>query len=144
MPLGTASAPIPFEEIQTGQVFRTSESFGVAEMDHFAHLSGDRSAIHTDSETARGFGFSDRIQYGFLLTALLSRIVGTNFAHAVCAAVSLDFTKAVIVGERVELRAEVIHVQEAMRSVAMKITVLRGADVVVRGKLTTIFLRPPL
>jgi acyl dehydratase len=132
-----------FEQIEIGQVFRTSETFGYVEMERFAELSGDRSAIHSDAETARHFGFSDRIQYGFLLTSLLSRIVGENFDRAVCAAVSADFTKPVICGEHIEVRAEVSHVQEAMRSVVLRVTMLRGSDTVLRGKLTTVFLAEP-
>jgi acyl dehydratase len=134
---------VSFEEIQIGQVFQTFDGFGRDEMDRFAVLSGDFSPIHTDLETAKHLGFADRVQYGFLLTTLLSRIVGENFEHAVCAAVTLDFTKTVIVGERVDVRAEVTQVQESMRSVVLKITMLSGGDVVVRGKLTTIFLPQP-
>lgn len=141
--LGGAVAPVSFDEIQVGQVFQTSADFGGGEMDRFAALSGDFSAIHTDLETAKHFGLPDRLQYGFLLTTLLSRIVGRNFEHAVCAAVSLDFTKPVIAGERIDVCAEVTQVQESMRSVVLKITMLRGVDVVVRGKLTTVFLREP-
>ena len=143
MPLGGAITPVVFEEIQIGQVFHASAGFGWDEMDRFAALSGDFSAIHTDLETAKHFGLPDRVQYGFLLTTLLSRIVGTNFEHAVCAAVSLDFAKPVIVGETVDVCTEVTQVQESMRSVVLKVTMLRGGDVVVRGKLTTVFLREP-
>ncbi len=140
MSLAGAPAPVRFEQIQVGRVFRASESFGHSEMDQFAILSGDHSAIHADPETARRFGFPDRVQYGFLLASLLSRIVGTNFEHAVCAAVAMDFVKPAIAGERVEVRAEVTQVQEAMRSVTLKITMLHDHDVIVRGKLTTVFL----
>jgi len=131
---------VRFEEIHVGRVFHVSERFGHSEMDQFAALSGDHSAIHTDPETAKRFGFPDRLQYGFLLTSLLSRIVGTNFEHAVCAAVSLDFVKPAIAGEHVDVRAEVTQVQEAMRSVVLKITMLSDRDVIARGKLTTVFL----
>src|ERR1039457_1608906 len=71
-------APVQFEQIQVGRVFHASDSFGHSEMDQFAALSGDHSAIHADAETAKRFGFPDRVQYGFLLVSLLSRIVGTN------------------------------------------------------------------
>lgn len=141
MPLDPPTALIGFGQIQVGQVFETAETFGAAEMDHFAELSGDYSGVHTDSEFAKHFAFPDRIQYGFLLASLLSRIVGANFDHAVCASVSLDFMKPVIAGEPVEVRAEVTHVQEAIRSVVMKITMHRGQDLVIRGKLTTVFLQ---
>ena len=143
VPLGGAVSPETFDKIQIGQVFQTSAAFDGGEMDRFAALSGDFSAIHADLKTAKRFGFTDRLQYGFLLTALLSRIVGENFEHAVCAAVALDFTKPVVVGERVDVRAEVTQVQESMRSVVLKIAMLRGGDVVVRGKLTIMFLRQP-
>jgi 3-hydroxybutyryl-CoA dehydratase len=129
-----------FEQIEVGRVFQTSASFGYAEMDQFAALSGDDSAIHTDPETAKRFGFPDRVQYGFLLAALLSRIVGTNLEHAICAAVQLDFVKPAIAGDRIDVRAEVTQVQEAIRSVVLKITMLNGRDIITRGKLTTIFL----
>jgi acyl dehydratase len=133
-------APVPFEEIQIGRIFHTSERFGHSEMEQFAALSGDHSAVHADPQTAKRFGFPDSLQYGFLLASLLSRIVGTNFEHAVCASVSMDFVKPAIAGEQVDVRAEVTQVQETMRSVLLKITMLSGRDVIVRGKLTTVFL----
>lgn len=135
------TSPSRFEEIEVGHVYEACESFGPREMDQFAALSGDHSAIHSDKSTAQRLGFPDRVQYGFLLAALLSRIVGENFHHAVCAAVQLDFVKPAIAGDRVDVRAEVTRVQPAMRSVVLKITMLIGDEVITRGKLTTIFLR---
>lgn len=140
MPLMQAQAPAEFEQIEIGQLFQTSESFGESAMDDFAALSGDFSAIHTDLETARHCGFPDRLQYGFLLASLLSRIVGTNFQRAVCAAVSLDFVKPVPAKVRVDVSAEVMQIQQAMRSVVLRITMFSEGHIVIRGKLTTIFL----
>jgi acyl dehydratase len=137
---GRLSTLVPFEQVQVGQVFHVSESFGHTEMDQFAELSGDHSAIHTDPETAKRLGFPDRIQYGFLLASLLSRIVGANFEQAICADVSMTFVKPAIAGERIDVRAEVTQVQEALRSVVLKIAMLSGHDVIARGKLITIFL----
>jgi len=109
-------------------------------MDEFAALSSDYSAIHTDLETARQCGFPDRLQYGFLLASLLSRIVGSNFNRAVCASVSLDFMKPVPASVRVDVSAEVTQVQQTMRSVALRITMTSEGQTVARGKLTTVFL----
>ena len=143
MPLTHPTAPTRFEQIEIGRVYHASESYGHSAMDQFAALSGDHSAIHTNAEIAERFGFLDRVQYGFLLTTLLSRIVGANFEHALCAAVSLDFTKPVLAGEHVDVRAEVVQVQQAMRSVILRITMLSDGGVVARGKLTTVFLPEP-
>ena len=140
MSLTRVGAPVRFEQIEPGQVFQTSETFGIAAMDQFAALSGDHSAIHTDVETAKQSGFPDRLQYGFLLAALLSRIVGSNFHRAVCAAVSLDFMKPVPASIRVDVSAEVTQVQQAMRSVALRVTMTSQGQTVTRGKLTTVFL----
>jgi 3-hydroxybutyryl-CoA dehydratase len=109
-------------------------------MDRFASLTGDQSPIHSDGETAKACGFPDRLQYGFLLASLLSRIVGSNFHNAVCAAVSLDFVCPVAAKARVDVVAEVIQMQHAMRSVSLKITMISDGSTVVRGKLTTVFL----
>jgi len=140
LPLIDAVKPVRFEQIDLGQLFETSESFGYQAMDAFAALSGDRSAIHANSETARECGFPDRLQYGFLLASLLSRIVGSNFHRAVCAAVSLDFMKPVPAQARVEVTAKVTQVQRAMRSVVLAITMNSEGTTVVRGKLTIVFL----
>lgn len=136
-------ALVPFEAVKIGDVWQAAESFSHADMDWFAALSGDRSAIHTDPETARRLGFPDRVQYGFLLASLLSRIVGANFETAMCAAVSLDFVKPAFAGQRIDVRAEATHIQPAMRSVVLRIAMAGGGDVVARGKLTVVFLSRP-
>ena len=134
---------VGIERIRVGDVFRCTEAFGAQEMAQFAALSSDQSAIHTDPQTARRFGFPDRLQYGFLLTALLSRIVGQNFDNAICAAVSIQFIRPAFPGDKVEVSAEVEQIQLSMRSVTLKITMTCEAGIVARGKLTTVFLAEP-
>ncbi len=138
--LESERGPLQFGQLHIGRTFLTSACFGYAEMDQFAVLSGDHSAIHTNQETAMRFGFPDRVQYGFLLSALLSKVVGMYFEHAVCAAVSIDFVKPAVAGQPVDVRAEVTQVQDAMRSVVLKVSMLTGNTVLVRGKLTVVFL----
>ncbi len=136
----TITTPNRFEQLRPGQLFQTSETFDYGAMDDFAELTGDRSPIHSNMEVAKACGFPDRLQYGFLLAGLLSRIVGSNFHNAVCAAVSLDFVRPVPARAQVDVTAEVTQVQQAMRSVSLRITMNSGDSTVVRGKLTTVFL----
>lgn len=140
MPLVRTEAPRPFDELRLGQIFRTSQTFDESAMDAFAALSGDHSAIHTSREVAKECGFPGRLQYGFLLASLLSRIVGENFDRAVCAAVSLDFTSPVSANAEVDVVAEVSQLQPPMRTVSMRITMTSKGKTVVRGKLTAVFL----
>jgi len=132
--------PWRFEELEPGQEFTTAEVFDAAALDRFALLSGDHSPLHADGQAAMGLGFPGRVVYGFHALALLSRIVGTFFQNAICVSVEADFTAPAFCGDRIQVAAEVVKIQRAMRSVTLKVRMLRGDDVVVRGKLTTRFL----
>jgi len=46
------------------------------ELDRFAQLSGDISAIHISREAAQTSGFPDRVVHGLLAGAYVSRMVG--------------------------------------------------------------------
>lgn len=143
MPLGDPPArtqPWRFEELELGQEFTTAELFDATALDRFALLSGDDSPLHADVQTAMRLGFPDRVVYGFHALALLSRIVGTFCQNAICVSVEADFTAPTFCGDRIQVAAEVVKIQRAMRSVTLKVRMLRGDDVVVRGKLTTKFL----
>jgi acyl dehydratase len=129
-----------FEELGLGQEFTTAEVFDATALDSFALLSGDYSRLHADEQAAMGLGFPGRVVYGFQALALLSRIVGTFLQNAICVSVEADFTAPAFCGDRIQVTAEVVKIQQAMRSVTLKVRMLRGDDVVVRGKLTTRFL----
>lgn len=143
MPLGDPPArtqPRCFEELELGQEFTTAEVFHAAALDRFASLSGDDSALHANVQAAMRLGFPGRVVYGFHALTLLSRIVGTFFQNAICVSVEADFTAPAFCGDRIQVVAEVVKIHRAMRSVTLKVRMLRGDDVVVRGKLTTKFL----
>ena len=55
-----------------------SETFTIddAAMAAFADLSGDRNPLHTDAAFARSRGFPDRVVYGGLILARVSRLLG--------------------------------------------------------------------
>jgi acyl dehydratase len=140
MPLVEGQSSLGFEDITVGQVFRTSETFNDSDMESFARLSGDYSGIHTDPEIARQCGFTDKLQYGFLLSSLVSRIVGENCDRAVCASVSLDFIEPVMANMRIDVTAEVIRIQEALRSIVLQIQMTSGGTLVIRGKVVVVFI----
>jgi len=128
------------EELEPNQSFTVSQLYSDAEMDEFERLSGDHSPLHVDAAATQAYGYPDRLVYGFLFLTLLSRMVGTHLYHAVCASVAVDFVNPVYPGETVELVATVDRIQSSLRSVVFKVRFQRGADVVGRGKLTTVFL----
>ena len=138
----SAASPVrlAFQQLALGNVFETSETFDAAAMDRFAALSGDDSPIHADAAAAQQHGFPGRLQYGFLLLLLVSRIVGTRFENAICASVSVDFLKPVIEGQRVDASASVRQIQQSTRTVVLTLAMRLEGELVLRGKLTTVFL----
>jgi acyl dehydratase len=134
------STGLRFEDVRPGHALTVSETYGGAELDAFATLSGDHSSIHTESQTARQYGYPDRMTYGFLTLTLISRMVGSKLHHALCASVSVDFVSPAFPGERIDLIATVDRVQAAMRSVLFKLRFERGGELLARGRLTTKFL----
>ena len=131
--------PLTFAEIAVGQTYGASARMDGA-MGAFQSLSGDANPLHSDRTIARQQGFPDRTIYGFLMLTLLSRMAGTNFHNAVCAAVSADFTQPAFCGDTVRLDAEIVQTQTALRSAVLKFRIIASDIQVVRGKLTIQFL----
>lgn len=92
-------------------------------MTAFRDLSGDDNPMHLDRQFAMKHGFLDRIAYGNLLGAMLSRLVGTTLPTraVVILRQSLDYRQPVYVGDEVNLTAEVTTVHEAVSSVQFKL-----------------------
>jgi len=123
-----------------GDVFTVEALLDESRLDAFATLSGDYSPIHQDPATSRQCGFEGRLAYGFQVLALFSAIVGGNFHTALCASVSVDFIAPAYAGDHVMVRAEVIQIQTAMRTVSLAVKAYRGDAPLIRGKLLTRFL----
>jgi 3-hydroxybutyryl-CoA dehydratase len=137
---GAERRDLRFEEISVGDVFTVEALLDESQLDAFATLSGDHSPIHQDPAVARQCGFEGRLAYGFQVLALFSAIVGGNFHTALCTSVSADFIAPAFAGDHVTVRAEVIQIQAAMRTVSLAVRVFRGDSPLVRGKLLTRFL----
>jgi acyl dehydratase len=129
-----------FEDIQIGQTISVSECIDDGLHTRFTELSGDYGLLHTNKSHAARFGYDERLGYGFLLTTLLSRMVGTFLESAICVSVSIDFTAPVLVGDEIELRGTAAQIQSATRSVIFRTEFRRRAELLARGKLMTRFL----
>lgn len=150
MSLGTSTAstdavPRPtvrrFEDAAVGQTFDLETKFRDVDIDRFAALSGDYNPLHMDVDAARSRGHRTRVVHGLLLTAALSRLVGMEFPGRDCLleSVSVDFLQPVYCGDTVSLKAVVTQVQPALRTVVLRVQLLRGLEPVVRGKVIAKF-----
>ena len=98
--------------------------------DEFTRLSGDNSPIHTSIEFAKANGYPGCIGYAFLLTALLSKIYGTQFpgGSELCLKQDCNFPKPYFVGDTLTFAITVKNVNVSLRIVTAHTEVVRGGD----------------
>lgn len=98
-----------YDELQEGQQCEVQRELSAADIDAFAHASGDHNPLHVDSEFARAAGFKDRIAHGMLLASWIS----ASLAHSlpgqgtVYLRQNLEFRQAAIPGDRLTIRLTV-------------------------------------
>ena len=69
-------APDRLGLLQAGQKFTDRFSIAAEDLEGFAALSGDRSAVHGAADFARRLGLDGRVVYEGLIIARLSRLIG--------------------------------------------------------------------
>lgn len=104
--------------------------------DDFTRLSGDNSPIHTSTEFARANGYPDCLGYAFLLTALLSRIYGTQFpgGSELCLKQDCNFPKPYYVGDLLTFTTLVKNINKSLKIMTAHTMVMRnGGEVIFKG-----------
>jgi 3-hydroxybutyryl-CoA dehydratase len=103
----------------------------------FAELSGDHNPIHVDEEYAKTTRFGQRIAHGMITGALISAVLGYEFAErsVVYLSQSMKFVAPVLIDDTVTVTATVIKIREDKPIVTVE-TVARNqnGDVVVTGE----------
>jgi acyl dehydratase len=124
-----------FEELRQGEIVRWRHAVTAEEVESFAQLSGDRNPLHLDDAFSRQHGFRGRVVHGGLVSAFISRILGTELPGPGCLWLSqnMRFTRPVYVADPIEVIVRVIHKSEALRTLVLETTVqnLRGETVLV-------------
>lgn len=109
-----------------------------AMLNSFCTLSGDQNPLHADERYAASRGHPARVVHGFLVGALLSRLVGMHLPgkHALLHGTKLAFEHPVYVGDELLVQGEITHLTDAYRRVEIRVAVTnqRGARVA-RGLL---------
>ena len=80
----------------------------------FAELSGDRNPIHLDEDFAAQTRFGRRIAHGMLSGALISSVLGNEFAQEkiVYLSQTMRFVAPVFVGDTITVTATVASIRE--------------------------------
>jgi acyl dehydratase len=115
----------PFVELKQGDTVRWRHEITAEEVDAFARLSGDLNPLHLDDAFGRQYGFRGRVVHGALMSAFISRILGTQLPGAGCLWLShsMRFTQPVYVADAIEIVVRVVHKSESLRTLVLETTV---------------------
>src|SRR5271169_749121 len=103
---------MPQHTWKVGDSVQLAKTFGDAEIEKFAELTGDRNPLHMDEAFAARTRFKRRIAQGILSASLISTCVGMRLpgTGALYLAQRLRFVKPVYVGDTVTLTATGSHI----------------------------------
>jgi 3-hydroxybutyryl-CoA dehydratase len=104
----------------------------VADIDRFATLSGDTSAIHMDEKAAIARGFSGRVVHGMLLAAWVSAIIGTELPGdcGVLQSANFSFRAPVLPPDVVTITVEITGKSEGVGQLKLAVNIVRSDGVV--------------
>jgi 3-hydroxybutyryl-CoA dehydratase len=100
------------EGLAVGQSASVTLKVSDALVDAFAELSGDHNPLHMDDAFAQSAGFTSRVAHGALLTAYVSRLIGTKLPGAGCLWLKhqVQWRMPVFVDDVVEITARIKHI----------------------------------
>jgi acyl dehydratase len=103
----------------------------IDDVDRFAALSGDTSAIHMSADAAVARGFEGRITHGVLLAAWVSSIIGTKLPGdcGVLQSINLAFRAPVIPPDELQITVAVTGKSEAVSQLKLSIKIERSDGV---------------
>jgi len=124
-----------FEELKIDQRASYLHQVTKKDVDDFAVISGDMTALHIDPVYARKEHFRDRVVHGMFLGALVSRLVGMELPgkYSLLLSAHLYFKKPVYIGDELIVEGKIRHKSESTRIVDMHIGILRNKETVTEG-----------
>jgi acyl dehydratase len=123
----------PFAELKQGDTIRWRHEVTAEEVDTFARLSGDVNPLHLDDAFSRQHGFRGRVVHGALVSAFISRVLGTQLPGPGCLWLSQTtrFAQPVYIADPIEVVVRVVYKSESLRTLVLETIVenLRGERV---------------
>jgi acyl dehydratase len=107
---------LSFDDLDAGSTHTLSRTMSAADVDAFAHLSGDLNPLHMDDAFAARTPFKQRVVHGLLTGALIStahtQLTGPGFAYV---GQELRFLAPVFIGDTVTVEVTVVSKKPAKR-----------------------------
>ena len=122
-----------FDDFEVGDLAFFSKSFESPSFKSFEELSGDKNPLHCDTAYAADSEFGATVVPVHMVIAPLSRVAGMIFPGKPSLYLSQDVEalKPVFFGEELIYSAKIVAINSFLRTLSIKVLVIRGSEVVV-------------
>lgn len=126
-----------FEDINIGDEASFSRVITADDLSKFSELSGDFNPLHLDETYASQTEFGDRVVYGFLLGALVSRLIGMQLPgkRALIIKESLEFKLPAKIGDELIVKGEVVYKSKSTSLLEIAVTINQQEKILTTGNV---------
>ena len=134
-----------FEELSVGQSAVYARTVTEADILMFAGVSGDYNPVHINEELAASTMFGGRIAHGMLAGGYISALIAGALPGpgSIYKSQTLDFLRAVRIGDELVVRVEITALNEAKAQVTLSTVCTVGRKAMVRGEAVVTAPRRP-
>lgn len=131
-----------FKDFFIGQSIKMPIKITGMDMKNFAKLSGDYSRIHVDDNFAIKNKFKERIVYGGLITAKLSKLLGMYIPGDLGLSInwSIDFHNPLFINQIAYFDAKIKNISTSTQSLIIEFKLLCNNKLIAKGKTASIIL----
>ncbi|MEO0438086.1 MAG: MaoC family dehydratase [Pseudomonadota bacterium] len=129
-----------YEDLDVGQQQELNKTLSEADIDAFAHASGDRNPIHLDREYAQAQGFKDRIAHGMLLASWISAMLAERLPGpgTVYLRQGLEFRRPALPGDSLKISLTIAEKRRRGRVLIDCLISNQDGEEIVRGEAEVI------
>lgn len=126
------------DDVRPGMFVSYDTVLGNAEVEAFAHLTGDVSPLHVSGEYGRSTPFGTNLIHGMLIGGHFSTIVGVLLPgrRALLNGIRLNFLRPIPVESTVTISAKVRAVSHSASALTLDLVALRLGEICVTGQAT--------
>lgn len=134
-----------FEDLEVGQAAEAAHLIEAGHIEAFGHAVGDLNPLHFDEAYAATTPFGGRIAHGMLAGGYISALIASDLPGpgSIYNSQTLDFLRAVRIGDELVVRVEITALDEAKAQVTLATVCKVGRKAMVRGEAVVTALRRP-
>ena len=134
-----------FEDLEVGQAAAATHLIEARDIEAFGHAVGDLNPVHFDEAYAATTPFGGRIAHGMLAGGYISALIAGALPGpgSIYKSQTLDFLRAVRIGDELVMRVEITALNEAKAQVTLSTVCTVGRKAMVRGEAVVTAPRRP-